>query len=462
MDERGNRFAVRRSAAAGLLAGAVVGSTILVIVGSAIAQSAADSADPYVEATHLPPLLTTADAVELEYDAYCIDPATDEAESWCDVTGSAFVRPGASGHFREVPLMRDGATNRLVARVPESIASSREGFTYYAEIETAPEGASVVTLPAGGASAPHRSLPLGQAIQVDLGTHRFGEPARADERVAAAAWGDGPSEAGLEQGRNVPPIGASAFDVDASGTVVLLDQAHRRLLRWRPGARSPTQVPLEIDGALADMTLAQDGTVYVLESVGRAGRTPLVRRFDAGGRSLGSTETAESRSSQIRHGSGGTVVLQQPSQQWMRVAAAGSLVGPDGQRRSGRAGRLHGGGIEVIVLRHDNEIRVALAGSAGVLRSWRITSETALAEVQLAEPLGSHLVLVTRVYSDGRDQFVVLVLDRSGVRRTFALESAAWAETAPLARFRLVGSSLFRLDSTPAGVFVDRFDLEGK
>jgi len=56
----------------------------------------------------------------------------------------------------------------------------------------------------------------------------------------------------------------------------------------------------------------------------------------------------------------------------------------------------------------------------------------------------------------------VLVLDRSGVRRTFALESAAWAETAPLARFRLVGSSLFRLDSTPAGVFVDRFDLEGK
>ena len=94
------------------------------------------------------------------------------------------------------------------------------------------------------------------------------------------------------------------------------------------------------------------------------------------------------------------------------------------------------------------------------LRSWRITSETKLAEVQLAEPLGTHLVLVTRVYSDGRDQFVVLVLDRSGVRRTFALESAEWAESAPLARFRLVGSSLFQLGSTPAGVFVDRFDLE--
>ena len=41
------------------------------------------SADPYVEATHLPRLLTTAGAIELEYDAYCIDPAADEAESSC-------------------------------------------------------------------------------------------------------------------------------------------------------------------------------------------------------------------------------------------------------------------------------------------------------------------------------------------------------------------------------------------
>ena len=459
MDGRGNRFAVRRSALAGLLVGTLVGSTILFVVGSAIAQGMADSADPYIEATHMPQLLTTAGAVELEYEAYCIDPASDEVESSCGAEGSAFVRPGANGHFRELRLLRDGAVNRLVARVPESIASSREGFTYYAEIAAGPEGASV-TLPAGGASAPHRSLPLGEAIRVDLGTHRFAEPARAGERVATAAWGDGPSEAGLEEGRNVPPIGASAFDVDADGTVVLLDQARKRLLRWRHGARSPIQVPLEIDGTLADMTLAPDGTVYILESVGREGRTPLVRRFDSDGRSLGWTDTADSRSSQIRHGPGGPFVLQQPSQQWMPVATAGSLVGPDGQRRSGRSGRPHGGATEVVVLRHGNEIRVALAGSAGVLRSWRITSHTALAEVQLAEPLGNHLVVVTRVYTDDRDRFLVLVLDRSGVRRTFALESAGWAETAPLARFRLAGSSLYQLGSTPAGVFVDRFDLE--
>jgi len=40
------------------------------------------------------------------------------------------------------------------------------------------------------------------------------------------------------------------------------------------------------------------------------------------------------------------------------------------------------------------------------------------------------------------------------------VESLEWAESAPLARFRLVGSSLYRLGSTRAGLFVDRFDAE--
>jgi hypothetical protein len=457
MDGHEKSVVVRCSAAVGLLAGTVAGSTIFVMVASAIAQQNPGSKTTFIEATHVPPLLTTPGALLLEYDAYCIDPAMEEAAASCAVAGSAFVRPGASGHYRELPLTRDGATSRLAARVPESIASSRDGFSYFAQLH-GPAGASTM-LPAGGASAPHRSLPLGSAIQVGLGAHVFGEVARANERVVAVPWGDGPSEAGLEQGRNGAPIGPSTFDVDASGTVALLDQAHRRLLRWGRGARSPEQVPLEIDGTLADMTLAPDGTVYVLESVGRAGRTPLVRRFDSDGHPRGSTEIAETRSSRIEQGAGGPIVLQQPSQQWMPVAAAGSLVGPHEQTRDGRSGRPHGGGSEVVVLRHGNEVRVALARSGRVLRSWKITSETALAEIQLAEPLGNDFVLVTRVYTDDRDEFLVLVLDREGVRLSFSLDSADWAETAPLSRFRMVGSALFQLGSTTAGVFVDRYDL---
>jgi hypothetical protein len=73
--------------------------------------------------------------------------------------------------------------------------------------------------------------------------------------------------------------------------------------------------------------------------------------------------------------------------------------------------------------------------------------------------MGNRLVLVLRVYTDSRDEFVALVLDRHGMVSQLALDSADWAETAPLARFRLVGASLFQLGSTPAGMFVDRFDL---
>jgi hypothetical protein len=40
------------------------------------------------------------------------------------------------------------------------------------------------------------------------------------------------------------------------------------------------------------------------------------------------------------------------------------------------------------------------------------------------------------------------------------VEPSEWAESAPLARFRLAGSSLYQLGSTPAGAFVDRYDLE--
>jgi hypothetical protein len=80
--------------------------------------------------------------------------------------------------------------------------------------------------------------------------------------------------------------------------------------------------------------------------------------------------------------------------------------------------------------------------------------------VQLAEPHGSRLVVVAKTYTDDRSEYLVLVLDRSGVMSSFAVESLEWAESAPLARFRLAGSSLYRLGSTRAGLFVDRFDLE--
>jgi hypothetical protein len=279
--------------------------------------------------------------------------------------------------------------------------------------------------------------------------------------VAEAAWGDGPNDVGLEQGRNLPPIGGTAFDVDTSGTVAVLDEAHKRLLRWRDEARDPSRVPLTINGTLADMSVAGDGTVYVLESTGAAGGGNALRVFGPNGAVVARGDMAEG-STQVRIGPSGPVVLQQPSGQWMQATADGTVLPAPSQQKSGRPGRPVRGGDEVIVLRVGNEVRTALVGPNGLRRAWRVTSETPLAEVQLAEPVGNQLVLVVRVYTDNLSEFLGLVLGPKGIAHAFSLASADWAETAPLSRFRLVGSSLYQLGSTPAGLFVDRFRLEVK
>ncbi len=146
----------------------------------------------------------------------------------------------------------------------------------------------------------------------------------------------------------------------------------------------------------------------------------------------------------------------------MPAALGGRPLTRSSQLAAARSGRPLPGGGEVIVSRSGNEVRVALAGPNGARRSWRITSETPIGEVQLAEPLGDRLVLVTRVYADERAEFLVLVLDANGVAERFSVDAADWAETAPLSRFRLVSSSLYQLGSTPAGLFVNRYDLEVK
>jgi hypothetical protein len=461
------RFARWRFSLAGAALGAIAGVAAVALASAALADRiVAGHAEPLLEAAHLPPLLTVpGERVELRYDVFCVLPeaapeAPDAPDAPCDVRGEVFVRAGDVGAFRGIPLRETdaGSDARFVAVVPGALARAPAGFSYYAVLRNASAGTSV-TIPAGGPAAPQRSRPLAGAVDIALGAHVFGRTRRATIRVAEAAWGDGAANVGLEQGRNLAPIGGSSFDVANDGTVFVLDEANRRGLRWRAGELVPGSVSLDVNGTLADMSVAQDGTIFVLETTGRGGKAPLLRSFGADGAPKGATEMAE-RASQVRVGPGGPVVLQTVSGQWKAAADERGLLPPAAQRGIGRAGRPLLGGGEVVVLRGEGEVRVAHVGPAGVERSWRVTSETPLAEVQLAEPVGSRVLLVVRAYSETRDEFLVLLLGTRGLVDTFAVDSADWAETAPLSRFRVAGSSLYRLGSDPAGLFVDRFDLE--
>jgi hypothetical protein len=465
MDERRSRFRLLVVALGGLAMGGLASTLVLIVTGAAVAHRAhprtLEAAGP-LDAAHVPPLLRSAgEAAELRYDIYCSAPSDVEDEVPCSPGGTVYARAGTSGPFRAFPIHADPAAveGRYVARIAPEVAGTPLGFTYYAVLSEATRAGSL-TIPAAGAAAPLRSLPLGRPVSVSLGPHTFGAVRVPDARVVSAAWGSGVGEVGLEESRQSTPIGGSAFDVDAAGSVTVFDEANRRALRFRPGSNSPDTIALAVSGRLADMSVAPDGAIYVLESPGSDAPLPVLRAFDPTGNPKESVALAERTASAVRAGPSGPVALQYPSGQWMPVGSAGGLIGNAAQRAGGRSGRPLPGGGEVVVLRQGTgELRAAIVAASGALRSWRVQSSTPLAEVQLAEPLGNRLVLVVRVYTDAKAEFIVLVLGNTGVVKRFSVASSDWAETAPLARFRLVGSSLYQLGSTPDGLFVDRYHL---
>ena len=446
------------------LAAAVLWSVLaLGGVTSAKALTSAGTVQPLIDATHLPPLLTVAgDHLSLlRYDITCTEPAT-ESGSNCDVGGTVYARAGATGAFHALPLHLDAAASvdRYTATLPTDIAASATGFSYYAVIRDRLSGATV-TLPAGGASAPQQSLRLANPINIHLGTHQFGNAQAASARVASAPWGNGPGDVGIEDGPQLDPIGAASFDVDTAGTVTVLDEAHKRLLRFANGTPSaPTAISVGVRGTIADLAVRPDGGSYVLESVADPGQTPLLRSFDNAGQLAGTWRAAEPTASALRLGSSGPQALEYPASQWMPIATTPSDPGPAVQRAQGTAGRALVGGQQLIAQREGTEARIALVGPAGVVKSWRIRTATPLAEIQLAEPIGQRVVVVLRTYTDTDSEFATLVLGDHGLDQHFSVDASEWAESAPLSRFRLVGSSLFHLGSTATGMFVDRFDLE--
>lgn len=440
--------------------GTGLGIAFVLLAVAAGAHSGIGDARAVLDATHLPPLLTLpGERVELRYDVHCL-PAGDEAEaSPCAIRGRVFVRPGTRGAYRELPLRLDegAAEGRYVAAVPDVLASAPNGFSYYAVLDDA-TSRTTLTLPAGGSRSPQRSLPLVAPTIVPLGEHAFGATRKADARVFSASWGGGAADVGLESGPNLTPTGGSSFDVAPDGVVHVLDEIHRRVLRRSADGSMLSSAELGIDGTLADIAIGPDDTTYVLETA-RTDHRPLLRAFGRSGEPRGSVEIGERTASQVRIGPDGPIVLGQPSSQWVPADVGAPSAASASPATVGRPGRTLPGGREVVVLRFGSEVRALVIGADGVRRSWRVTSATPLAEVQLAEPIGVRLLLVVRVYTDGRDEFVALLLGPHGLLENVSLDSADWAETAPLARFRLVGSSLYQLGSTTRGVFVDRYDL---
>src|SRR5206468_8558026 len=132
----------------------------------------------------------------------------------------------------------------------------RGGLSYYAVLRDRTTGASV-TVPSGGAAAPQRSFPLRDAVTVDLGAHVFTHTSRPDARVVDAPWGSERGRLGRAGTRELGFVGPASFDVEADGTVTVLDQVNGRVERWGRGLAET--VPVEVSGGLADFAVEPDG-----------------------------------------------------------------------------------------------------------------------------------------------------------------------------------------------------------
>ena len=450
-----------------LTAGALAALTIPIFVftgpaGAGKRQSA--SVDDLLDATYSPvKLRAPGDAQEVRYDISCLpSDGNPDGNGSCDAGGTVYFR--AAGATASVALRLDATvqSGRYVATVPAAIWAA-PWFTYYAVIRDNATGHSI-DLPQGGSTAPQISFAM-NGPTTDLGEHAFGSTLPAAARVAEASWGGGDGQVGLEDGID-QPAGGSAFDVDPAGNVYLLDEANDRLLEFS-GSSTPTSVALPgLTGVRGDLRVsASTGTAYVLEMTTANQPAPVLRGYTLQGAPLGASQVADTAAAQIRLSGNSAYVSEYPSSMWVPVLQNNGQSAVDGSTQVAR--ELPGSpGTDgnVVVSSLGDEIRVGAyvpTATAYRVTSARLTSSTPVADVQLAQVLPSgKLVVVFSVYTDTDHEYEAVVLDQSGgVVEQFSLPAYDWAQSMPLSRFRLDGSSLYELGSTSTGVFVDRYDL---
>jgi len=410
-------------------------------------------------------LRAPGDPQEIRFDISCLPPDGDvDGPGVCDGAGTVYFRT-SGGVTAAVPLTLDpnAQVGRYVAVVPPAIWSSPV-FTYYAAIRDNTTGNSVL-VPPGGSSAPQISFATG-ASMIDLGSHVFRTTRVASARVAGASWGSGDRQVGLEDGVDMP-TGASAFDVDSSGDVYLFDEANGRMLEFAPGG--PVQaIPLPgLSGEKGDLRVSDTtGTAYVLEVADAASQQPLLRSYSLQGSALSSSPVADDAAAQVRLSGSTAFVSEYPSSMWAPVLQANGRAPVDPSSQLSRA--FPGAPAQdgnVVVTSTGSEIRVGTYAASGATYQFstvRIASSTPVADIQLAQKLPSgRLLVVFSVYTDADHEYEAVVADLSSGNLVdrFSLPASEWAQSMPLSRFRLVGTSLYELGSTDQGAFVDRYDL---
>ena len=408
-----------------------------------------DDGRPPFDVLYRPPTFVARNRpVELEFEVVC--PLTGPPPPrFCSPGGTLHVRRVGASTFDRIPLR--SASHRATAVVPARYTVGA-GFDYFVDLRD--ERGNRRTIPRAGRAAPQRAWSVERWTSIALGKHRFGR-ARSGRALVEAGWGTGLRELGLRR-----RIGPSAFDLAPDGTLVVLDQHNRRLAVYAPGPASPpTHTRVSFVGGEGDVAVGPDGTVYVLDGGKPRTHVAFVRSYGPALQPLATTRLAEAPSGMLRAGASGAFVFAFPSGQWMPLGRGARLLRPDEQAAAARAGRPVSATTELAVGGSPFALQLALFAGDRVRGAWRIATATRFGEVQVAEQYRGGLLVVVRVHSVGRVEWLVLELRPNGLRREFAVAPVEWAETAPASRFRLREDTLYALESSPRGVRILRYGL---
>jgi hypothetical protein len=385
--------------------------------------------------------------VTLTYDIVCELPADRPPtplmlKTFCITQGTLHVRRVGEQTFDELPVT--ATRHRAIATVPAEYASG-SGFEYYVEIQD--EHGLAATLPEGGADAPARARVIPHWTTIRLDRHTFDQTRRPDAILLRGRWGKGRDRFGIENG-----FGVSAFDVTPQGSILVLDGLKHRVVEFKRGAR-PRTLPFRFAAAEGDLAVGADGVIYVLGlTTGLA-----VHAYTSGGRLLYATRVPGITASQVHVGPRGPIVHSYPSESWIPVGEDTSAFDHARQVREARPGETFPGGAEVSVRADDHLARYQLVGPH--LGAWQLASVTGLGEVQLAQPYGAGLAVVTRFWTEKKTEFVFLALTPTGLAQSFAMDTAEAVESESLSRFRLHGKTLYQLRTSNSGLEIAAFSL---
>ena len=334
----GRRRFVVAGLAAGAIAGAALGSTLL----GHTTTSRAPAARP--EVLHAAPAVVTAKTeVTLGATAFCDDPLLPT----CAIQrAAALVRPwGADGWTRVDGRVHAGS---IRFEVPGELVPP-EGFSYWLDVVTT--AGDEVAYPPAGSEGPIRVLTTTGLPQRSLDAFDWDDRAAPAGTVLRLADGTDDGDVGYTGlGTEDGISGPSSFDVAANGEIVVADPVNRRVEwfsaegRFRRAAAIPTTHPIDIasaiDGGVALTTLGTDATAYELTAAGTVqGGYPIgfgvVSRVSAG--AVPRVRVGEAQWVPMRGGRGTALSSEAQAQaETASVPAVDGAVGYAGELQDGR------------------------------------------------------------------------------------------------------------------------------